>query len=476
MERTTFALKGDIVYSRSLKELSTTPNGYLVCEAGVSAGVFASLPDKYEGIEVLDHSGRLIIPGLADLHTHAPQFSFGGLGMDLELLDWLETYTFPEEARYGDLAYAAAAYRLFVDELAQGATTRAAVFATVHVPATLALMDMLEASGLATAVGKVNMDRNASADLCEVSAESSLAATRTWIQEVAARGYRHTEALLTPRFIPSCSDELMAGLAVIQQETGLGVQSHLSENPREVAWVRELRPGSVSYAGAYLDSRLLGACGSATAAPATATAATAGAPGVAGAPATAATAPATAATVATATASARPACPTIMAHCVYSDAAEIALLGQQGVWVAHCPESNTSLASGIAPVRAFLDAGLKLGLGTDVAGGYSPSMFHAIAEAIKVSKLRWRLVDEGLKPLTVPEAFYLATVGSGSFWGRVGSFKAGYEFDAVILDDARAFPTVRALGLEDRLARAVYLDANATVVEKYVAGQRCLGY
>ena len=318
---------------------------------------------------------------------------------------------------------------MFVDDLLGGATTRAAVFATVHVPATLALMDMLEASGLATVVGKVNMDRNASADLCEESAQSSLAATRAWIQEVGGRGYRRTRAVLTPRFIPSCSDELMGGLCSIQEESGLGVQSHLSENPHAVAWVRELRPASASYAGAYHDFGLLGSYLGTS-------------------------------------------CPTIMAHCVYCDETEIDLLGQQHVWVAHCPESNTSLASGIAPVRAFLDAGLKVGLGTDVAGGYSQSMFHAIAEAIKVSKLRWRLVDERFAPLTVPEAFHLATVGSGSYWGKVGSFEPGYEFDAVVLDE-QAFPAVRELGLEDRLALAIYLDANANVVEKYVGGVAC---
>jgi guanine deaminase len=204
------------------------------------------------------------------------------------------------------------------------------------------------------------------------------------------------------------------------------VQSHLSENREEIRWVRELRPDSASYAHAYLDTGLLGG----------------------------------------------PDCPTIMAHCVYSDEDEIALLKQQGVWVAHCPESNTSLGSGIAPVRVFLDAGLRVGLGTDVAGGYSPSMFHTIAEAIKVSKLRRCLLDESSRPLTVPEAFYLATRGSGSFWGKVGSFDVGYEFDAVVLDD-RECQTPRELSLADRLARAIYLDANDTVIEKYAEGRLC---
>jgi guanine deaminase len=169
-----------------------------------------------------------------------------------------------------------------------------------------------------------------------------------------------------------------------------------------------------------------------------------------------------------------------MAHCVYSAAeGETSLLKGQGVWVAHCPVSNTDIASGIAPVRRFLDEGLRVGLGTDVAGGYSPSLLHVMAEAVKVSKLRWRLVDEEAHPLTLAEAFYLATKGGGSFWGKVGSFEAGYEFDAVVLDDNDALtglakgraPGHTQLPLEQRLEQLAYLAPNTPASAKYVAGQ-----
>jgi guanine deaminase len=436
-----FILKGDLIYSRSPRELVSVPGGLLVCEEGRSQGVFRKdeLPERFAALPVRDHGDALIIPGLVDLHTHAPQFGYRGTGMDLDLLDWLQTYTYPEEARYADLAYAERAYSDFVAALAAGATTRVAVFSTVHVPATLLLMDMLETSGLVSLVGKVNMDRNAPESLREASAECSLTSTRMWLEQVAERAYRRTSPILTPRFIPSCTDELMAGLGVLQREgkppvsgfaaggsfvpRPLPVQSHLSESPREIAWVRELRPQASCYADAYLADGLLGGEG----------------------------------------------CPTIMAHCVYSSPEEIALLKRQGVWIAHCAESNTNLASGIAPVRTYLREGLNIGLGTDVAGGSSLSVFRAMTQSIQASKLRWRFVDESLEPLTVAEALYLATRGGGSFWGRVGSFEAGFEFDAVVLDDV-PLRSVRELNLVERLERLLYADAECLVVEKYAAG------
>ena len=424
-----FLVKGDVVFAKSPSELISYKDSYIACVQGECAGVFPRVPDRWQSpeIPVYDYSGCLIIPGLVDLHTHAPQFSFRGSGMDLELLQWLDSYTFPEESKYASLDYARLAYQDFVDVLLHGATTRALIFATVHLPATLLLMDMLEQSGLVTMVGKVNMDRNAPDSLVEPGAEASLDSTREWLSQLQQRGFQRTRPILTPRFIPSCSDQLMTGLAQIQRQFGaaLPVQSHLSENLSEINWVRELCPGSDSYADAYLQRGLLGGED----------------------------------------------CPTVMAHCVHSDPLETPLLLERGVWVAHCPESNTCLASGIAPVRRFMEQGLRVGLGTDVAGGYSPSMLHAIAEAVKVSKLRWRLVDDSLKPLSLAEAFYLATRGGGSFFGKLGAFEPGYEFDAVVIDDCNdSHPRQRSI--KERLEQLVYADASDKVVDKFVAGRR----
>lgn len=166
-------------------------------------------------------------------------------------------------------------------------------------------------------------------------------------------------------------------------------------------------------------------------------------------------------------------CPTIMAHCVHSTDEEIQMIKDQGVYVAHCPESNTDIASGIAPVRRYLDMGLHVGLGTDVAGGFSLSMFRAMADAIQVSKLRWRLMDQTQAPVTLEEAFYMATIGGGSFFGKVGSFEKGYEFDAMILDDSN-IRHPQEISTRDRLERLVYLSDDRNLVGKYVQGRKVI--
>lgn len=424
MNEPIFILKGNIVYSRSAEELEICEHGYLVCENGRVKGVYQTLPFVYGGIPITDYEDRLIIPGLVDLHVHAPQYSYRGLGMDMELLEWLETNTFPEEAKFQETEYAKKAYRIFVNRMRRSATTRACIFATVHREATLLLMDMLEEAGLNTMVGKVNMDRNCPDYLREESAEASASETVEWIKDVLHKKYKHTRPILTPRFTPSCTDDLMERLKMIQMRYELPLQSHLSENPGEISWVKELCPWSEFYGDAYDKFGLFGSD-----------------------------------------------CPTIMAHCVYSDEKEIARMKENGVYIAHCPESNMNIASGVAPVRRFLAEGLHVGMGSDVAGGSTESIFTAMAHAIQASKLRWRLLDGSLKPLTVEEAFYMATKGGGEFFGRVGSFEEGYEMDAVVLDDIR-LEHPQPLDVKKRLERMIYFSDDREIYAKYVEGSR----
>lgn len=420
-----FIIKGDICHSKSRTELETVANGFLVCEGGVSRGVFDSLPGGYEGLPLMDYSGRLVVPGLVDLHAHAPQYAFHGLGMDLELLDWLEARAFPEEAKYHDLEYADRAYSLFVEALKRGPNTRSCLFATRHVPATLLLMDKLEASGLVTLVGKVNMDRNSPPDLREESAAASIEDTLRWLEDCAGR-YTRTAPVLTPRFLPACSDGLMGRLREIQRRYALPVQSHLAENSDEKAWVAELCPEAASYSDAYHRFGLFGG-----------------------------------------------AVPTVMAHCVWLDDAEMDLMAANGVFAAHCPQSNANLCSGIAPARRFLERGIRAGLGSDMAGGAHLSIFRAMSDAIQVSKLRWRLVSRDDAPLTLEEAFYLGTAGGGEFFGRVGRFDPGYELDALVIDDSEPAAPF-ALSIAERLARVVYSFENSRLRAKFVRGANIL--
>ena len=417
------ALKGNIVYSKAPDCLEICEKGYLVYEENKIEGVYPVLPDEYEGILVEDYGDRLIVPGFVDLHVHAPQYAFRGLGMDMELLEWLETNTFPEESKYKDLAYAETAYQSFVENLKKSATTRACIFATLHKDATLLLMDLLEKAGMNTMVGKVNMDRNSPDYLCEETEESA-EETVAWIEEVQKRNYKNTKPILTPRFIPSCTDELMRKLKEIQVKYQLPMQSHLSENLGEISWVQELCPESQFYGDAYDQFGLFGKD-----------------------------------------------CRTIMAHCVHSGSREIERMKENGVFIAHCPESNINLSSGVAPVRTYLQEGMRVGIGSDVAAGTTENLFAAMRYAIQASKLRWRLKDDTLAPLNIAEVFYLATKGGGEFFGKVGSFEPGYELDAVVLDDSR-LKHPQKMSVSQRLERMIYLADEREVYTKYVAGEK----
>ena len=418
-----FVIRGNLCYCKDCNSISTKPHAYLVCRDGVCAGIFDTLPEQYAALPLTDFGDRLILPGMTDLHLHAPQFSFRGLGMDMELLDWLNAYTFPEEAKYAELDYADRAYSQFVAYLRRSVTTRAVCFATVHAPATELLMEKMEQSGLVSYVGKVNMDRNAPDYLCEASVEASLDATEAWIAATKER-FSRTKPILTPRFIPSCSDELLRGLRTLAEKHDLPVQSHLSENFGEIAWVGELCPDAKFYGDAYDRFGLFGGDH-----------------------------------------------PCIMAHCVHSSDEELELMRKNGVYIAHSPLSNTNLASGVAPVSRYLEGGLRVALASDVAGGETENLLRVMAGAIRASKLRWRLLDQQVKPLTVDQAFYMATLGGGSFFGKVGSFEDGYEFDAVVLDDT-TLEHPQELSLRARLERCIYLADERHIAAKYVAGTR----
>ena len=419
-----FILRGGIAFSEDKNRITTYYRGYLVCVEGICKGAFTELPEKYKDLPLYDYGEKLIIPGMTDLHVHAPQYTFRGIGMDEELLEWLSTYTFPEEAKYKDIEYAKKAYGYFTEDLRRCFSTRAVVFGTLHNEATIELMDQLDKTGLITYVGKVNMDRNGGQNLQEDSAKASLQATVEWLDAISGK-YQNTKPILTPRFIPSCSDELMKGLGKLAADRGLRIQSHLSENPSEVAWVKELVPESTCYANAYEMFDTMGTSAQ----------------------------------------------PTIMAHCVYSDEKEMEILKNHGAFIAHCADSNMNLTSGIAPIKKFLDAGINIGLGTDVAAGSSMNMVKTMLITLQASKMYYRLVDNSIKQLTFEEVFYLATEGGGKYFGKVGSFKEGYDFDAVVIDDSKMY-SMRDMSVRERIERMCYNDADAFIKDKFVKGKK----
>ncbi len=415
-----FVLHGDIAHAPTPEGAEFFADSFLVCADGRCRGIFKTLPERFAALPVLDFSGKLIIPGLSDLHTHASQYADLGLGMDFELIQWLDDLTFPEEARFADSTYAEKIYGAFVKALLRGFTTRAAIFATVHAPATLTLMRLLEESGLHTLVGKVNMDRNCPPYLCEAGAEGSIAETLRWLE--GCRNLKNTKPIITPRFVPSCSDELLERLGGLVRERGLYVQSHLDETHAEIEWVRSLVPDSLDYSDVYDRVGLLTD-------------------------------------------------KTVMAHCLYNNERETELIKTRGAFIAHCPSSNSNIRSGIAPVRRYLRQGVNIGLGTDISGGQSLEINEAMREALRVSKLRSRLMEEPDAALTGGEVFYLATRGGGAFFGDVGAFCEGFEFDAAVVDES-GYGNFRDYSMTERLERFIFLSRAEDCCAKFVAGRR----
>lgn len=337
--------------------------------------------------------GEFFFPGFVDSHVHASQYPNVGIFGKTTLLDWLEKYTFPLESSLKDLNKARRVYGSCVRRTLSHGTTTAAYYATIDVAATNLLADLCLEIGQRALVGRVCMDNP---DMCpsyyrDESVEEGLEKTRQTIQHVQKidPGFKLVSPVLTPRFAPTCSSESMKGLAKIQKELDLPVQTHVSENEGEIELVAELFPESESYTQLYDECGLLTSR-------------------------------------------------TILAHAVHLTDEEAKLIAKRGSKISHCPCSNSSLTSGSARVRWLWDQDITVGLGTDMSGGYSPSVLEAARQAALVS----RHVAMGLQEekernkLTVEEVLYLATRGGAQVVGledRVGGFEEGMEWDAQLI-------------------------------------------
>ena len=411
--------KAHILFTKEKDHFEVFENGYVAVEDGRVTGVSNNLAEVGgQDAEVTDFGDCLLIPAMNDMHVHAPQVRNQGVAMDLELLPWLQNYTFPEESKYADVHYAERMYRRFLHTQWLFGTMRSVVFGTVHTESTRLLMKLYQEAGMGALVGKVAMNRNCPDALSE-DVEDAVKGNEMLIAE-----FNQPNALvrpiITPRFVPSCTPELLKACGRLANTYRLPVQSHLSENTSEIAWVAELEKESTSYGDAYNRYGLFGQT------------------------------------------------PTIMAHCVWTNGAELELMKRNHVMVAHCPTSNFNLSSGLAPVRTFLDEGLPIGLGSDISGGHDLNMFRMLVYAIQVSKMHYQQ-DKSEAFLTLPEIFWIATKSAGSFFGKVGSFEPGYEFDALVIDDKVL--NFDNYSLLHRLERFIYLGDDRQIVRRFCRGQ-----
>ncbi|QLL32516.1 hypothetical protein HG536_0D00380 [Torulaspora globosa] len=348
-----------------------------------------------EEVVVVDGSGEaaFFFPGFVDTHIHASQYPNAGIFGNSTLLNWLETYTFPLEAALEHAEVAREVYEAVVRRTLANGTTTAAYFATIDAESTKLLARICSSRNQRALVGKVCMDQN-SPDYYRETTEACLQNCRRVLsfldQELKDP---KIQPILTPRFAPSCSRELLLKLGQLSQDEGhLHIQTHLCETNEEISWVKSLFPECETYTHVYERFNLLTR-------------------------------------------------KTVLAHCVHLTDDEARLIKAAESGVSHCPTSNSSLTSGECKVRWLLDQGIKVGLGTDVSGGFTCNMLAVARQAHLVSRhLAMREQNQKLRDhwkLSVPEVLFLATLGGAQALDmdeKIGSFEVGKQFDAQLIN------------------------------------------
>ncbi|MDJ0923255.1 MAG: guanine deaminase [Acidimicrobiia bacterium] len=380
-----------------------------------------------------------LFPGLIDLHNHAPQWPQLGKALDVPLSVWLDRYTFPLEAKYADVGFAETVYRSLVKGMLANGTSTAVYFATVHLPATRRLAEICLQHGQRALVGRVAMDSPASCPdyYRDASAAVALEETASLIEHVQSldgNGAGLVRPVVTPRFIPSCTDELLRGLGAVAADAGAHIQTHCSESD----WAHQFgleRFGRTDTA-TYLDFGLLTRR-------------------------------------------------SILAHSNFVTAADMELIAAAGAAVAHCPLSNFYFANAVFPLRAALERGVHVGLGTDISGGPGVSIFRAMTDCVVASRVREDGVDPKLEPenrgigdsrVTFAEAFWLGTTGGGIALDLpIGVLSPGYAFDAVAVD-ARVADTDLVVWegldeLEDIFQKTIHSATRNNIATVWVQGR-----
>ena len=397
-------------------------DGTLLVEDGRIAGMGARAdiePTLGGDIVVIDRRGALITPGFIDTHIHFPQLdmiaSFGE-----QLLDWLNRYTFPEEAKFADPAHSAECAEFFVEELLCNGTTSALVYGTVHKQSVEALFEAAFARNMRLVAGKALMDRNvpeAVRDTAESGDKDSRALIKAW------HGKGRLGYAVTPRFAPACSDEQLTRAGKLLKEfPGVLMHTHLSENTMEIDWVKDLYPGEKDYLDVYDRFGLLTDR-------------------------------------------------SVFAHCIHLEGEEFQRMAEADAAIAYCPTSNLFLGSGLFDLAQAEKYGVKVGLGTDVGAGTSFSVLQTAGEAYKVCHLRGHTLD----PF---KSFYLATLGGAKalhMADKVGSFDVGKEADFLVYDMAPTPLLERRLkacrSIEETLFVMATLGDDRLINETYIAGK-----
>lgn len=443
-----FLIHGNIIHTPTKDTFEVITNGYIYVKDGKCSHISTTLPEfitvtehtsermcvlhgkEQRTIPYYDYAHQLIIPSFIDLHVHAPQFIQMGIGMDLPLIDWLNKYTFRNEERFANRNFALKCYPEFVKDLYENGTLRSVIFGTIHMESNQILVQELHKKGLCALVGKVNMNRNAPVNLTE-DTNRSVRETNEFVDFVENLQDPNIKMIVTPRFAPSCTAELLSQLGDLSHKRNLPVQSHLSENESEVAWVKnlfraELSVGKDTYSDVYDLAGLFGQT------------------------------------------------PTVMAHGIYLEEREIEMAIRNNVFIAHCPTSNNNLSSGIMPLATYLDRGVPVGLGSDVGAGHTLAMNHVIVAAIAQAK--FLKFYKGVRMISDSEAFYIATRGNGKFlesvFGepKIGCFEEGAPFDALVVEDARTF--MDFLTPQEQLQRFLHCGTTAFIKQRFLKGVR----
>lgn len=414
------AYRGQILYTPALDEMVRLERGYVLVDgAGVVIGTWPHLPEEYRDIEVEDFGDRLLIPAFVDVHIHASQPPIQGLG-HTEGSSWFADYCAPVERKYADAPYADAINRDLVRAIWEHGIMSANIMCTVHVDSAKNLFEHYVKTGMAAAIGKMNSDYGAFAPALE-STEDSIGGTAAFVEWATGQSDL-VQPSVAPEFAPACTAETMAYLGQLAEEQNLIVHSHMCEGDFDNEEVAKRFPEEKLYGKVYEKFGLFGRT------------------------------------------------PTAMAHCLSCTDEEIAMMADRGVLLAHCPHAilNDPAGGPLLPVRKFLDAGVPVGIGSDVGGSHTFSMTRSMVSAIQISKLA-----PGYRSLSFAEAFHMATKGGGRLFGKVGSFEPGYRFDALVIDDAR-WNRHADYSLEERLTRFVYCGDSRDIARRYCAGREVL--